>query len=543
MIGIMKEKALRIDIESKVLRLSIIIFLIESILYFTSGNILGYSLFVDVYIGIVGIALIIVMNIKDIDDNVGYLKYLVWGHLYIALFLWLHIAGPMNIIREGKKEILDILISLKLHNIYAVNIYKIIIITLSIYFYKNKVKISTMNYTYFFISAFSYIFIELILNDYNTNLNNTYILIYILIYIGLFLFTIVSISKAENQYNIRITKKIIIYGGLLLLANIWYVFTVDNLDINLIYIQCSVRLFIHIYLFTNFEIEIRKLSAEQGMNKIQEEININKEFNTNLIKKESILEELKSKTKLSINKTLHILDNLPDGILIFQNNMLIYSNSEAKKYFSNLIDVNINELFMINFLDFIITDNISKKEIELGFKRNIIVKDEIGIERSLEIELIPIKENVKVVVIKNNDYIVRSLQLEKEYSLYLEDEEVKDEFYSNISHELRTPINIISSALQLNEKNLEDNKFDVIKRNNIIIKQNCNRLIRTINNFIDTNKITEGYLHLPKSKINIVTIIDNIAEVANDYVAKKNCKLVFDPFQEEIYIYMQILKV
>ncbi|WP_302672176.1 hypothetical protein, partial [uncultured Clostridium sp.] len=134
--GIIKEKSLKIDGASKVLRLSIIIFLIESILYFMSGNILGYGLFVDVYIGIVGIALIIVMNIKDIDDNAGYLKYLVWGHLYIAFFLWIHVGGPTNIIREGNREIVDILISLKLHNIYAVNIYKLIIITLSIYFYK-----------------------------------------------------------------------------------------------------------------------------------------------------------------------------------------------------------------------------------------------------------------------------------------------------------------------------------------------------------------------------------------------------------------------
>lgn len=535
--GIIKEKSLKIDGASKVLRLSIIIFLIESILYFMSGNILGYGLFVDVYIGIVGIALIIVMNIKDIDDNAGYLKYLVWGHLYIAFFLWIHVGGPTNIIREGNREIVDILISLKLHNIYAVNIYKLIIITLSIYFYKNKVKLSTMNYTYFLISAFLYIFIEIILNDYKINLNNTYILIYISVYIGLFIFTIYSISKAKNQYNVRITRKIIIYATLLLLANIWYVVTIDNLDINLLYIQCSIRLFIHIYVFTNFEIEIRRLSAEQEMNKIQGEININKEFNINLTKQESILEELKSKTKLSINKTLHILDNLPDGILIFQNNVLIYLNSEATKYFRSSLEMNPKELFMINLLDFIITDEISNREIELGFKRNIIAKDEMGKERQVEIELIPIKENVKVVVIKNNDYLVRSLQLEKEYSLYLEDEEVKDEFYSNISHELRTPINIISSALQLNEKILGDNKFDVIKRNNIIIKQNCNRLIRTINNFIDTNKITEGYLHLPKSKINIVSIIDNIAEVASEYVAKKNCKLVFDPFQEEIYIY------
>ena len=536
MSGLIKEKFLKVNTESKIFKLSIIIFLIESILYFMSREILGYGLFVDLYIGIVGIALIITMNIKNLDEDGLYLKYLIWGYLYIAFFLWINIGFPNNITIEGNADIANRLITFKLHNIYAVNIYKLIIITLSIYLYKKKVKVSIMNYIYFCISAFLYIFIKVILNNYKNSLNIRYILIYILIYILLFIFTIFYILKSYKQYNIRIAKNLVIYSIMLLLANIWYVITINSLDINLAYIQCSLRLFIHIYIFTNFEIEIRKISIEKERNRIQEEININKEFNTSLTKHESILEELKKKTKLSINKTLHVLDNIPNGILIFKKSKLIYSNNKGNKYFKSLLNENIKELFMINFLEYIILDNLTKKDIDLGFKREITIKNESGEERQIEIELISIKKDIKVIVIKNNDYLARSLQLEKEYSLYLEDEEVKEEFYSNICHELRTPINIIYSALQLNKQVLEDNKFDIIKRNNIIIKQNCNRLIRTINNFIDTNKITEGYLYLPKIQVNIVSLIDNIAEVASEYVSKKKCELVFDPYQEEIFV-------
>ena len=42
---------------------------------------------------------------------------------------------------------------------------------------------------------------------------------------------------------------------------------------------------------------------------------------------------------------------------------------------------------------------------------------------------------------------------------------------------------------------------------NKIIRQNCLRLIRTINNFIDTNRISEGFLKPNMKVCNIVSVI------------------------------------
>ncbi len=78
---------------------------------------------------------------------------------------------------------------------------------------------------------------------------------------------------------------------------------------------------------------------------------------------------------------------------------------------------------------------------------------------------------------------------------------IKKEFFANISHELKTPINLISSVLQLNKIYLKENKIDLVDNNRKIIIQNCLRLIRTINNFIDSNKISEGYVIPDKKNI------------------------------------------
>ena len=78
-------------------------------------------------------------------------------------------------------------------------------------------------------------------------------------------------------------------------------------------------------------------------------------------------------------------------------------------------------------------------------------------------------------------------------------DKLKTEFFANISHELKTPLNVIYSALQM--CNLLIDNDSSYKENDIhkymqMIKQNCYRLIRLINNIIDITKIDSGYLSL-----------------------------------------------
>ncbi|GAB6167605.1 hypothetical protein JCM1393_00650 [Clostridium carnis] len=62
------------------------------------------------------------------------------------------------------------------------------------------------------------------------------------------------------------------------------------------------------------------------------------------------------------------------------------------------------------------------------------------------------------------------------------------------------------------------------------------RLIRTINNFIDSNKLSEGFLEPNMKVYNLVDIIENIILLCNKYMKLKKTNLIFDPQDEEVYI-------
>ncbi|MGL4737528.1 MAG: PAS domain-containing protein, partial [Cellulosilyticaceae bacterium] len=69
------------------------------------------------------------------------------------------------------------------------------------------------------------------------------------------------------------------------------------------------------------------------------------------------------------------------------------------------------------------------------------------------------------------------------------------EFFSNISHEFRTPIQIIMSALQMTQhitQKLDDEIREELHKYEGIIAQNGRRLIKLVNNLIDTTKINSG---------------------------------------------------
>lgn len=113
---------------------------------------------------------------------------------------------------------------------------------------------------------------------------------------------------------------------------------------------------------------------------------------------------------------------------------------------------------------------------------------------------------------------------------------VRTEFFANLSHELRTPLNMIMAPVQLIEL-MPENKEKVMKCVGII-KQNCFRLIRLINNIIDITKIESGYITMNIKKQNIVSVVEDTVISASNYIENMGLELIFDTDIEEKYIYM-----
>ncbi|WBW98282.1 sensor histidine kinase [Oceanirhabdus sp. W0125-5] len=114
-------------------------------------------------------------------------------------------------------------------------------------------------------------------------------------------------------------------------------------------------------------------------------------------------------------------------------------------------------------------------------------------------------------------------------------DELKNEFLANISHEFRTPINIIMAAMKLVETlaNQDNLNKDDLKRYTYLSKQNCYRLIKLVDNIIDMTKIDAGHMILDLKKGNIVEFIEDVTISVREYIASKNLKLIFDTNVEE----------
>lgn len=111
-------------------------------------------------------------------------------------------------------------------------------------------------------------------------------------------------------------------------------------------------------------------------------------------------------------------------------------------------------------------------------------------------------------------------------------DKLKTEFFANISHELKTPLNVIIASLQILEKYYTpaDNGTKYTK----IMKQNCYRLLRLLNNLIDMTKIDTGFVRLHLENKDIVSFIKHITMSVAHYIENKSIKLSFNSTKDKI---------
>ena len=135
-------------------------------------------------------------------------------------------------------------------------------------------------------------------------------------------------------------------------------------------------------------------------------------------------------------------------------------------------------------------------------------------------------------MIKNQQEIRRQqvelLDMEREKNAALERSiRMKDEFLSLVSHEFKTPLAVIISAIQLLEQLSKDEKESKSRRFLAIIRQNCNRQIKLVNNLLDLTRINAGRLNVRMKDIDIVLRTKLITESICIYAEQKELKLTF----------------
>jgi two-component system cell cycle sensor histidine kinase PleC len=131
------------------------------------------------------------------------------------------------------------------------------------------------------------------------------------------------------------------------------------------------------------------------------------------------------------------------------------------------------------------------------------------------------------------------------YDSAVEYDKNKTDFFSNIVHELKTPISVILGAIQLIEsKSKSCNAADSPEsRNYDIIRLNCYRLLRLANNLLDFARLDSGYLKLNLINCNLVCLVEEITLSVEPYARQKQIDLIFDTQLEEIITAVDMEKV
>ena len=109
----------------------------------------------------------------------------------------------------------------------------------------------------------------------------------------------------------------------------------------------------------------------------------------------------------------------------------------------------------------------------------------------------------------------------------------QENFLLNISHDLRGHLNVILSVMQIMNYGNESVTDKKISEYMGIVKRNSLKMLKLINNLIDTTKLENNYYVLNKKNIDIISMVESTVNCIDKYAKQKNIQLIFDTNKEE----------
>ncbi len=125
-------------------------------------------------------------------------------------------------------------------------------------------------------------------------------------------------------------------------------------------------------------------------------------------------------------------------------------------------------------------------------------------------------------------------RLEKEHTEELA--QIRQQFFTNISHELRTPISLILPPIHqiMKRGNLDEENQRLIG----LAEKNSHRLLRLINQILDFRKLESDSLHVKVKSTDIVQFFREIHLLFSDKASRKSITFTFVPAAPELKIWV-----
>jgi signal transduction histidine kinase len=132
------------------------------------------------------------------------------------------------------------------------------------------------------------------------------------------------------------------------------------------------------------------------------------------------------------------------------------------------------------------------------------------------------------------EVLQREQKYEAEKTIFDRLNSMKTEFLGNISHELKTPLAIISSHAQLTRQHEQENELpdDYVVNKMLLISSEAERTAALVERILDITRIEEGRLSLTLKMVNIEELIKDMVNTFYPILNKNNNKIVIEPCSE-----------
>jgi signal transduction histidine kinase/ligand-binding sensor domain-containing protein/DNA-binding response OmpR family regulator len=145
------------------------------------------------------------------------------------------------------------------------------------------------------------------------------------------------------------------------------------------------------------------------------------------------------------------------------------------------------------------------------------------------------KAQLRRIRIKN-EYEMSRFEAQKLHEV----DEIKSRFFTNISHEFRTPLTLILGPVKQVMERIKDEKN---KDELSIAHKNANKLLGLVNQLLDISKLESGNMKLRTSPTNYIQLLKALTLSFTSYAERKRITLKFNSTEDEIILYLDRDKI
>ena len=119
-------------------------------------------------------------------------------------------------------------------------------------------------------------------------------------------------------------------------------------------------------------------------------------------------------------------------------------------------------------------------------------------------------------------------------------DEMKSRFFTNISHEFRTPLTLILGPVKQMIEKLNEGKM---KDDLSLVHRNANKLLELVNQLLDISKLESGNMKLQTSAQNIIPVLKVLVLSFKSYAERKMITLKFNSDEDEVIVFFDKDKI